>query len=79
MDLAAYLGTVVTIAGLALGAMYVLVGQLGKRFDDLRSDFHDLRSDVDVRFTRLERQNETILASVSELGERVTRLEATRG
>jgi len=84
---AAYISTVVSICVLAIGAMYAIVGQLGRRIDDLRTDmetwFAGLRAELDARFTgverrlgRLETQSDTIIGAVSDLGERVTRLEA---
>lgn len=101
MGTVAYLGTVVAICGLALGAIYVIVNLLGRRIDDLRSDmntrFDGVRVDMDQRFddaerltserftamdgrlSRLETQNDTIIDAVSDLGLRVTRLEARPG
>ena len=67
MDLAAYLGTVGGLVTLAIGAMYVIVSQLGRRLDDVRDD-------LGSRMDRLERQNEQIIGAVSDLGQRVTRL-----
>jgi len=84
---AAYISTVVSICALSIGAMYAIVGQLGRRIDDLRADmetrFAGLRGEMDARFTgvegrlgRLETQGDMIIRAVSDLGERVTRLEA---
>ncbi|MPZ94461.1 MAG: hypothetical protein GEU96_05955 [Propionibacteriales bacterium] len=103
MDLVAYLGTVTAICGLAVGAMYVIVGLLGKRFDDVNSRFDDVQlrfddmqhriddrfndvgrrfndvgrrfDDMDRRFGRIETQHDTILAAVTNLGQRVTVIE----
>ncbi|MGH3383978.1 MAG: hypothetical protein ACRDO1_05330 [Nocardioidaceae bacterium] len=114
MDLVAYLGTVTAICGLAIGAMYVIVGLLGKRFDDVQLRFDDVNNrfddmqhriddrfndvdrrfddmqhriddrfndvdrrfdEVDHRFGRLETLNDTILAAVTDLGQRVTVIE----
>lgn len=58
----AYLGTVLSIAALAIGAMYMIVNVLGKRVDD-----------VTARLGRLESQNDAILG---DLGRRVARLES---
>jgi len=79
MDLAAYLGTVVAVCGLAVGAMYMIVSLLGKHFDDINNRFDDVsrRLDgMDHRLDRLETQNDSILGAVADLGQRVTRLEA---
>ncbi len=69
MELAAHLGSVGAIAALSLGAMYFIATLLGRRFDD-RFD------QVDRRLARLETQNDSIIGAVSDLGQRVTRLEA---
>ncbi len=68
MDLAAYLGTVGGLVTLAIGAMYVIVSLLGRRLDDVRAD-------LGSRMDRLERQNQQIMGAVTDLGQRVTRLE----
>lgn len=68
MDLTAYLGTVVALCGVAVGAMYAIVGLLGRRIDDLRGD-------VSTRLRRLESQNDSIIDSVAVLGQRVMRIE----
>ena len=65
MDLAAYLGTVAGMVTVAVGAMAVIVGLLGKRIDDLAA-----------RMTRLEAQNDAIIGAVGDLGQRVARLES---
>ncbi len=82
MDLAAYLGTVGGLVTLAIGAMYVIVSLLGRRLDDFGhrlDDFghrlDDVRDDLGGRMDRLERQNEQIIGAVTDLGQRVTRLE----
>ena len=75
MDVVAYLGTVVAICGLAVGAMYVIVGLLGKRIDDLRADMGGRFDQVDRRCARLEAQNDSIIDAVATLGQRVARLE----
>lgn len=115
MDTVPYISTVVSICLLALGAIYAVTGQLGRRidaltgamnarfddvnlrfddvnlrfndvnqrFNDVNHRFDDLRAELDIRFsavdgrlTRLESQGETIIGAVSDLGTRVTRLEA---
>lgn len=68
VDLAAYLGTVGGLVMLAVGAMYLIVSLLGRRLDDVRTD-------LGSRMDRLERQNEQIIGAVTDLGQRVTRLE----
>lgn len=85
VDLAAYLSTVVAVCGLAVGAMYLIVNLLGKRFDDVNKRFDDVNNRfdhvhrrfdaVDHRLDRLETQNDSIIGAVSDLGQRVTRLE----
>lgn len=55
VDLAAYLGTVAGLCGLSVGAMYVIVGLLGRRIDD-----------VGVRVAHIEAQNDTILGAVCD-------------
>jgi hypothetical protein len=65
MDLAAYLGTVTAMVTLAVAAMVMIVGLLGRRIDDLGT-----------RMERLETQNHAILGAVSDLGQRVARLES---
>ncbi|MGH8773740.1 MAG: hypothetical protein ACRDWI_00705 [Jiangellaceae bacterium] len=60
MDVVSYLGTVVAICALAIGAMYVIVGLLGTRIDDLRVDmngrFDGLRQEMDARFDGLRQE-----------------------
>ncbi len=68
VHLAAYLGTVGGLVTLAIGAMYVIVRLLGRRLEDVRAD-------LGSRMDRLERQNEQIIGPVTDLGQRVTRLE----
>lgn len=68
MDLVADLGTVGGLVTLAIGAMYVIVSLLGRRLDDVRDD-------LGSRMDQLERQNEQIIGAVTDLGQRVTRLE----
>lgn len=65
MELTAYLGTVTAMVTLALGAMWVVTSVLGRRIDDLG-----------VRMVRLETQNDAIIDSVGDLGQRVAHLEA---
>lgn len=76
MDLLAFLGTVVAICALAIGAMYVIVGLLGKRIDDLRTNIDSRFGGMDARMARLERQNDSIIDAVAGLGDRVSRVEA---
>lgn len=61
----AYLGTVLSIAALAIGAMYMIVNVLGKRVDD-----------VTARLGRLENQNDAIIGAIGDLGQRVARLQS---
>lgn len=72
METASYLGSVGAIATISLGAMYFITTLLGRRFDD-RFD------EVDRRLARVESQNDSIIGAVSDLGQRVTRLEARGG
>lgn len=64
MELAAYLATVTALTTLAVGAMYVIVGLLGRRMDDLGA-----------RMSRLEAQYDSILGAIGDLGQRVAKLE----
>jgi hypothetical protein len=89
MELAAYLGTVAGMGTLGIGAMYAVAGTIGRRIDDLRTDidvrfaqvdsrFAQIDARVDIRFSRVDSQLDAIIGAVSDLGQRVTRLE-TRG
>ncbi len=75
MDLVAYLGTVGGLVTLAVGAMYLIVSLLGRQLDDFGYRLNDVRDDLGSRMDRLERQNEQIIGAVTDLGQRVTRLE----
>ncbi len=109
VEVVPYLGTVVSPCALAIGAMYVIVGQLGhridvlagtvnsrfadvnqrfddvnRRFDGVDQRFDDLRADMNTRFDavdnrlgRLETRVDTLIGTVSDLGQRVTRLEVS--
>ena len=94
MDLAAYLGTV----ALAMGAIYAIVGQVGRRIDEqgagLNARIDELSAglnaridqqgaglngridDLSTRVSRIETQNDAILAAVGDLGQRVAHLGA---
>ena len=87
MDLATYLGTVAALITLAGGAMYVVVGQLGHRIqeqgaglgariDELGTGVNARIDDLTARVSRIETQNDAILAAVGDLGQRITHLEA---
>lgn len=76
MDLAAYLGTVTAMVTLAVGAMAMVVGLLGRRIDDLAGQLGQRIDDLSARMDRVEVQNDAILGAVSDLGQRVARLEA---
>lgn len=78
MDLAAYLGTVGGMVTLAISGMYVIVMLLGRRLDDFGDRLNDVghrMDDLGGRMDRLARQNEQIIGAVTDLGQRVTRLE----
>lgn len=49
VELFAYLGSVVAICGLAISAIYAVVGQLGRRFDDLERRSAERFDEVDRR------------------------------
>ena len=73
VDVVAYLGTVVAICGLAIGAMYVIVGLLGKRIDDLRVDIDARFTENAARMAHLETQNDSLIDAVAALGQRVAK------
>ncbi len=68
MELAAYLGTVTATVSLALGSMWIVVSVLGRRIDDLGTA-------LGSRIDRVESQNDAILRSTGDLGQRVAHLE----
>lgn len=68
MELAAYLGTVTATVSLALGSMWIVVSVLGRRIDDLGTA-------LGSRIDRVESQNDAILRSTGNLGQRVAHLE----
>jgi hypothetical protein len=87
MDLAGYLGTVTAMVTLALGAMAIVAGLLGRRIDDfsdqlgqrIEDQFGQLGrrlDDVSARMSRLEVQNDAITGAVGDLGQRVARLQS---
>jgi hypothetical protein len=80
MDVIAYLGTVVAICGLAIGAMYVIVGLLGKRIDELRTDmdarFDALTSANDARLGGLEAQFAGIDSRFARIDSRFSGIES---
>jgi transcription antitermination factor NusA-like protein len=80
MDLAAYLGAVTAMVVLAVGAMGIVVGLLGRRIDDLCDHLGHridaVNDSLSTRMDRLESQNDAILGAVSDLGQRVARLES---
>jgi hypothetical protein len=80
MELAAYLGTVAGMCTLGIGAMYAVAGTIGRRIDDLRGDidtrFGQIDSRVESRFSRVDGQLDAIIGAVTDLGQRVTRLES---
>ncbi len=79
MDVVSYLGTVVAICALAIGAMYVIVGLLGTRIDDLRVDmngrFDGLRQEMDARFDTVDARFGASDDRFSGIEGRLTRLE----
>ena len=78
MELAAYLGTVAGIVTLAVAGMVVAVGLLGRRIDDVTERINDMAGTLGGRMDRLGAQNDAILGAVSDLGQRVARLEGHR-
>ena len=78
MQLAAYLGTVAGMVTLAVAGMVVAVGLLGRRIDVVTERINDMGGTLGRRFDRLEAQNDAILGAVSDLGQRVARLEGHR-
>lgn len=82
MDLAAYLGSVLAVAGVAIGAMWIVVGTLGTRFTDVNTRIDDthrrienLDGHVAARLDRIETQNEAIMGAVRDIADRLTKLE----
>ena len=76
MDLAAYLGTVAGLVAFGAGAIYAIVGQLGRRIDQQGAGLNARIDDLSTRVSRIETQNDAILAAVGDLGQRVAHLEA---
>ena len=88
MGLAAYLGSVASIAAVALGAMYFVVLLLGKRFDDVNQRFDDLNQrlgdlrgdmnrrfdEVDGRFDRVETRLDRVETRLDTLHDAVAHL-----
>ena len=52
---------------------------VNSRFDDVNSRIDHLRTDLGGRMDRMERQLETVTVAVTDLGQRVTAVEAGRG
>jgi len=89
VDLAAYLGSVISVVVIALGAMYALTRQLGDRigdlhvvvntrFDDMNNRFDgiDLRLvGVETRLTRVEVRLDAFHDSLAEFGNRLSKHE----
>ena len=78
MELAANLGTVAGMVTLAVAGMVVAVGLLGRRIDDVTERINDMAGTLGGRMDRLAAQNDAILGAVSDLGQRVARLEGHR-
>lgn len=86
VELSAYLGTVAGLVALAVGAMRVVVGQLGARMDEQRMGLEgridalgerlDGRiDDLGARMAHLEVQNDAIIGAVGDVAQRVAHLE----
>jgi len=71
----AYLGTVAGLVTLAVAAMRVVVGQLGRRIDALGDGLHTRIDDLTGRVARLEVQNDAIIGAVGDVAQRVAHLE----
>ena len=89
MESVVYLGSVVAIAGMAVGAMYVIVGLLGnridqavgllgQRIDDVGDRVDGLRTSSDAHFDQVDRRLGRLESQNESIIERVTRLEVSR-
>lgn len=86
MELTAYLGTVAGLVTMAVALVHVVVGQLGRRIDEMSTGLNtriDEMStglntridDLTGRVAHVEIQNDAIIGAVGDLGQRVAHLE----
>lgn len=72
MDLAAFLGTVVAIATIAIGAMYMIVRLLGRQIDQVGADLSQISANFNSRIDDTHRRIDDL---DNMLTSRLTRLE----
>lgn len=79
MELTAYLGTVAGLVTMAVALVHIVVGQLGRRIDDLSTGLNTRIDDLTGRVAHVETQNDAIIGAVGDLGERLAHLEVRGG